>query len=297
MPGAFFHIYARTQSRIHWFTDEVKHEVVKIIADAVESSDVALNAFVVMNNHFHVLVQQGDAPLSSFMQPLMRRTALRAKATHGLDDHLFGGRFQHRVCDGPRDLRNCIRYIHKNPIEAACCEDPADYPWSSHRFYTTSLDSSKFLPRLTVIRDLFARRGERSESELSRDYLSYISAGNPEEREFADRCCRAGNAYGAQLFNSGRNRTLRHPRTRKDLRDVIRDGIREICPELDLEIVRSFRGVQFKLIRQELVRRGAQHGYRGCEIARYLQMSESQVSRIIRTLPMGQRIPAKLRRG
>ena len=286
LPGGFFHLVARTQARIHWFSDDVKDGIVRIIADAVEEADVVLHAFVVMDNHFHVVVRQGDMPLARFMHAVMRRTALLVKRRHLLEDHVFGGPYRHRHCTDAADLRNCIRYIHLNPRDAGCCSDPMDYPWSSHVAYARVLNQERWRPRLTVLRGLFATGSCRSESELCVDYLRFVAERGEVSEGRRRLPLHHGDAFGLDLFRERVRGQDVTPRRRMDLRDVIQKGIKDLCPELDIEMVRTFRGALMTTIRVRLVERAARAGHRGCRIAGYLQMSESQVSRVIRALPV-----------
>ncbi len=282
---------------MHWFEDDgVKDGMVEIIADAVEESGVALNAFVIMDNHFHLLAQQGDAPLAAFMQPVVRRSALLLKGTLQLEDHVFGGRYWDRTCkDGP-DLRTCIRYIHRNPVEAGCCVDPSDYPWSSHTAYARVLEAELWRPRLTVLRGVFATGSCRSETELCAEYVQFVTT-EPLPSAIGTSF-HHGDAIVRDLLMYTRpdKRGDRTARNRPDLRDVVRRGIAELCPELNVESVRSFRGTWISRIRFELVQRAARQGYPGCDIARYLHMSESRVSQIIRALPAFERCRRPARR-
>ena len=275
-------MFARTQARVHWFSDPLKDDIVRIISDAVEASDVELHAFVIMNNHFHLLARQGAAPLWRFMHPIVRRTALAAKREWGLEDHVFGARYQHRQCCDGADLRGCIRYIHRNPIQAGCCRNPADYPWSSHVAYQRVLESEQWRPRLNVLRGLFASGSARSPNELCADYTEFVTTDIGDDTLRNRFRLPVGDAFGRELFERRRHVASLAPRKRRDLRDVVRDGMRDLCPTLDLEMVRTFHGALMRGIRNELARRCAREGYQGCQIARYLNMSESQVSKVVR---------------
>jgi putative transposase len=294
LPGGFFHLFARTQARVHWFDSlEVKDAIVRILADAAEESDVVLNAFVVMNNHFHLIVQQRDAPLATFMQPLVRRTALVVQQKCGIENHVFGGRYKHRVLTDPADLRGCIRYVHRNPVRAGCCADPGDYPWSSHFCYERVLDNAQWRPRLHVIRRVFARGSCRSENELCSDYKLFVESSDGDVELRSRRDLRYGDVLVEDLFAC---KAERRPRKRPDLRDIVKQVINDVDKNIDIEMVRSFKGQWYANLRAQLVRTAAAEGHRGFEIARYLHMSESRVSRIVRAMPLRDRLRRALPR-
>lgn len=289
LPGAFFHLTARTQGTVDWFkTGECKSAIVGYLAEAAHATDTAISAFVAMNNHVHIVARQGHAPISRLMQPFLRRCALLIQRSHGLKGHVFERRYRHRVCRTPEDLRYCICYVHRNPVAAGICDHPGDYVWSSFSAYTShrSMHVNLQQPPLLVVRDLYALGKDRTPTQLCMDYSRYMESmmrlGRPPGLEpgalpihgdtFWQELCAPGVALVAHGVN---------PR-RADLRDVVNAGIKELCPELDIAAVRVFRGSWMSLIRARLVERAAQAGYAGSEIARYLSMSDAQVSRILR---------------
>lgn len=290
LPGAFFHLTARTQDRVRWFEPpHIKDLIVGYIADAVQACDIDLTAFTVMDNHVHILVRQRSAPLSALMQPILRRTALLIQRSVSVDGHVFSRKFRHRVCRNAEELRYCIGYVHRNPHAAGMCSDHAAYPWSSHCDYirtaSTHFDHMR-RPRLWMPRELFARNPVQSSDAARADYLMYIK--EMDEASALERT-RApipihGDACWAELCairtRSGENAP--GCPARLDLRDVVHIGIRRLCPELDIATVRSYRGTAITQIRTRLVEQAGSAGYRGCDIARYLHMSEARVSKILK---------------
>jgi REP element-mobilizing transposase RayT len=282
LPGAFFHLTARTQGRAHWFSDDAKTRILEYLADAVSESKIELVAHVIMNNHLHAVVRQHAAPLAAFVQPLLRRCALLVRRTCGVDGHVFERRFRHKVCPDPDYLRACILYVHRNPVKAGLCETPAQYPWSSHLSYLVppgGLPAPPARPKLLLLRELFATRPGETVEELCADYASII-ARTPSDMD--------PDFYGNQCWHEIQVTSApRKPSTEchADLRDVVRSGLEQIAPEITVQMLRSFRGAFFTNARRRIVRRAALAGHRGRDIARYLHISESTVSRIIKGLP------------
>ena len=289
LPGAFFHLVARTQEKIHWFTEPAKDRIVEIIGDAVESSRTDLSAYVVMDNHLHVVVQQNEAPLSSFMHPVIRRTALAVKKHWYIDGHVFSRRFRDKEIESASHLRYVIPYVHCNPWRAGMCM-PDKYPWSSRRAYIAASVAGD--PRVTALRPLYAVGPNRTEAQLTDDYISF-------EREYmahADDLCPLfgfGDAYWSTLRSQARVGT--GPVKRLDLRDVVKAGINHYVPGIDLQTLRTSRSLTIRRARAMIVVDAAFWEHRGCDIARYLHMSESRVSEIIRGMP--ERPPARFAPG
>src|SRR5688500_10193004 len=135
MPGAVFHLTARTISHEPWFVEELRDHVVGYIRSSVERHNVTALAFAVMSNHFHLIIQQGSASLSQVMHPICRQTALLVQREWHRKGYIFERRFRDRVCLSARHLRRAIAYVNHNPVEARMCVEPESYRWSSAHDY------------------------------------------------------------------------------------------------------------------------------------------------------------------
>jgi len=288
-PGAFFHLGTRTQGAEKWFSDEMKTRIVGFIGDAAEGCDVDLCNFVVMDNHLHLIVRQRSAPLSAFVQPLLRRCALLVRREVGIKDHVFGKHYWHRMCADPHDLRTCSGYVHRNPTKAKICTEPAEYAWSSAPEYEDRIPPnwSGYRPRLFVLHELFATTADATPDQLRADYVACLKNSVTADGKFCPSldAYHHGDAYWRGLQHQLSDVVAPISRVRPDLRDVVRAGIMTMCPDFDVEMVRTFRGAFMSAIRRELVIRAALAGHRGCDIARFLQMSETRVSKILKGLP------------
>jgi len=94
-------------------------------------------AWVIMPNHVHVLIDPAE-PISKTIQgwkSFTSRWLLAHNERLGLgipDPHLVWMReyWDRFIRDGDH-LRATIDYIHRNPVKAGLCREPADWPWSS----------------------------------------------------------------------------------------------------------------------------------------------------------------------
>ena len=96
---------------------------------------LTLYAYVLMPNHFHLLVEVGRVPLSKAMQVLLYRYTRRYNQRYRKSGHLFQGRYKAILCDRDNYLMELIRYLHLNPVRAGMARDPGRYRWSSHEAY------------------------------------------------------------------------------------------------------------------------------------------------------------------
>ena len=91
-------------------------------------------AWCLMENHVHLLVEDGGGVLSSAMHRLGTIYARHYNERAGRVGHLFRGRFLSSPVETESYLLEAVRYIHNNPSKAGLC--PAeDYRWSSYRDY------------------------------------------------------------------------------------------------------------------------------------------------------------------
>jgi putative transposase len=105
-------------------------------------------AYVLMSNHYHLLLRVGEDGLSDGMHDLNHGYAVTFNAHHGRINHVFGKRFWNRELTTDASLQAAARYIVQNPRRAGLATDLAGYPWSSYRA-TVGLE----FPHITLDRD------------------------------------------------------------------------------------------------------------------------------------------------
>jgi putative transposase len=100
-------------------------------------------AFVLMPNHFHLLLQQKvDGGISKFMQKIGTGYTMLFNEKYERSGTLFQGRFKSVHITNNRQLLYIPHYIHLNPIplmDSSCDMSPAQfletYRWSSYLDY------------------------------------------------------------------------------------------------------------------------------------------------------------------
>jgi putative transposase len=134
VAGGAYHVYTRGNRRQLIFADEDDYRFfLVLLTRTVRRFGWRVHAYCLMPNHLHLLVQTPEQNLSEGMHWLLGFYAQSFNHRHGLDGHVFQGRFGSRIVETEAYLTGLIEYIVFNPVRAGLVLDPADWPWSSYR--------------------------------------------------------------------------------------------------------------------------------------------------------------------
>ena len=133
--SAIYHVIARGNDRKDIFRDRAdRRRYLHGLSECRERFQFAVLAYCLMDNHVHLVLERGPAPLSRIMQTLHSAYAQSFNRRHGRVGHLFQDRYRAFIVEKDRYLVALLRYVHRNPCEAGLVSRPEDYPWSSDRF-------------------------------------------------------------------------------------------------------------------------------------------------------------------
>lgn len=136
------------------------------------------HAYVLMSNHFHLLIQLEVGGLSEGMQLLNGCYAKFSNRKHGYGgQHLFRNRFWREQIQGDAHLVEAARYIVLNPVRAGICDHPEQWAWSSYRA-CAGLD---FTPRFLAAAEHLRLFGTRP-SVARRAYREFVRVGAVQAR-------------------------------------------------------------------------------------------------------------------
>jgi len=107
---------------------EIFSEQLEIVSERYEAMVIA---FVLMSNHFHLLVRTPLANLDQIMNYLMRETSRHVGKRAGRINHVFGGRYKSTLIGDERYLYHAYRYVYQNPLAANLVSAAEDYPYST----------------------------------------------------------------------------------------------------------------------------------------------------------------------
>lgn len=137
LAGYPHHIIQRGNNRQVIFADAQDFEaMLALLADNAQKFAVAVHAYVLMDNHFHLLATPATAEALPLMMQAVGRSYVRYfNQRHGRTGTLWEGRYRSTLIETERYLLACMVYIDLNPVRAAMVAQPAAWPWSSHAHY------------------------------------------------------------------------------------------------------------------------------------------------------------------
>jgi putative transposase len=137
VPGYPHHIIQRGNNRQPIFADRADYELLLgLIDEHARKQQVAIHAYVLMSNHFHLLATpETAAGIPQMMQAIGRRYVRNYNLRHARSGTLWEGRYRSTLIQAERYLLACMVYIDLNPVRAGMVADPAEYAWSSHQHY------------------------------------------------------------------------------------------------------------------------------------------------------------------
>lgn len=133
LAGIPQHVVQRGNNRLPCFLDHRdRWEYLSLLREALQATGCRLHAYVLMENHTHLLMTPPEAgAVGQLMQRLGRRYVARFNTHHGRTGTLWEGRYKAYLVDSETYLLRCARYIDLNPVRARLTSDPTSYPWSS----------------------------------------------------------------------------------------------------------------------------------------------------------------------
>ena len=152
--GRYYHIYNRGIDSCNLFQETDNYEYFLSLYDKYISPIAETYAWVLMPNHFHLLVRVKEeeeiavdsstpdrawnpfrgktgAP-SHQLSKLFNSYAQAFNKRYGRHGNLFERPFKRKLIDNELYLKQVILYIHNNPVHHKFCNHPMEYPWSSY---------------------------------------------------------------------------------------------------------------------------------------------------------------------
>ena len=222
VEGGWYHVMSRgIEKRTIFLDDTFRLHFLELLGEMTDRFVVEVHAYVLMDNHYHLILRTPGANASQAMQWLNVSFSAWSNAKRQRVGHVFQGRFRSTLIDGDGAwLLGLSAYVHLNPVRVSAlglgkAANKAEslglvkpdveqvrkrlrvlreHRWSSYRAY----GNYTAFPEWLVTRELLDRAGGRE--RYRRFVQSYVTRGmDPAEftgfservalgsREFLDR--------------------------------------------------------------------------------------------------------------
>ena len=122
-PGARYHVTARgNEQRDIFRSDHDRFHFLELLSELGERFGIKAHAYVLMDNHFHLMLETPEANLSRAMQWLGVSYSVWFNRRHRRVGHLFQGRFKAVIVEDERGWQEVARYVHLNPVRLKAME-------------------------------------------------------------------------------------------------------------------------------------------------------------------------------
>jgi len=158
--GKYYHIYNCGINGCNLFNEPENYRYFLHLYDKYISAIADTYAWVLMPNHFHLLVRMKDEqdilaaiialaelneepepvtsdeprikPLHQYFSNLFNAYSKAFNKRYQRHGTLFERPFKRKLIDNKTYLKNVLVYIHNNPVHHGFTDNPSDYPWSSY---------------------------------------------------------------------------------------------------------------------------------------------------------------------
>jgi len=112
-------------------TKGLKESYLQFLREAANHYHIPVIAYCLMDNHFHLVVENGGGCLSRFMRAVHTRYGFKYRREVGGKGYVFQDRFKSTLIQNDPYLLQAVCYVLNNPVRAGLVPDALGYPWSS----------------------------------------------------------------------------------------------------------------------------------------------------------------------
>ncbi len=289
--------------------DQDRANFLQRLGENITETKSSVYAWVLMNNHVHILFKSGKKGISTVMRKLLTWYAIYYNRRHKRTGHLFENRYKSILCEEDKYLLALIRYIHLNPVRSGIVNDIEgleSYPWSGHSAIMGKskcqwMDTEYVLGRFGTKKKAATKAYSRfMEKGLNVKYGTELTGGGlirslggwsqvlsmrrrNQEEEFDERILGEGD-FVHEILKEAEEKEIRQLKLRLSGK-TITDIIKEECKKRQVsvkELQGGSRRTKVSQTRALIAYRSIEElGMSTAEIARHLGVATSTVSRAI----------------
>jgi len=274
-PGALYHVTSRGNARNDIFTGDTDRELfLSTLTSAQKRFNWLCHAYCLMDNHYHLMIETPEGNLSRGMRHLNGVYTQRFNRLHARVGHLFQGRYKALIIEKESYLLELCRYIVLNPVRAGMVKRAGLWNWSSYKSTVGMAAPQECLSTEWIL----SQFGD-DKKMASRNYRDFIEERDIESDGFQQEV--KGQIFlGSNQFIEMMDKRFSGLKAIKEIPRTQRYAARPSLEKLFAE--------QKPLEKDEvdgcIYEAYALYGYRLKEIADYLEIHYSTVSRAIKKI-------------
>jgi REP element-mobilizing transposase RayT len=283
--GAFYHVICRGERRDDIFRcNRDKEKFLEKAGETVEKYTLLLHAYVLMDNHYHLLLETPHGNLSAAMHYLNASYGNWFRFKYQIVGSVFQGRYKAILVEKDEYMKVVSAYIHLNPVRAGIVAQPGIYPFSSYVYYSSGRKAPPFL----CTRDLLEMFGGRKEYKRFVGSFTAAGAGVGAEEIYGKNSLLGSKGFLRQVFAEVKK--LGKPISKQEQPDG------RSATQIDAEDILEILIAEMRIPEEEIWRRKRNNAYRkllayalrrhtGCglkEIGEVMGMGYSAVSALAR---------------
>lgn len=192
-PGALYHVTSRGNERKSIFLDDAdRFRFLEILKDYHGRYNILLHSFVLMDNHYHLILETPKGNLLKVMHGINGGYTSYFNRRYERSGHLFQGRYKGILVEKDAYLLQLSRYVHMNPVRAKIVKKPEQYRWSSYPSYIGKEKEYKWVEYSWILSN-FGKDG----SSAKNGYREYVEESFNKDMENP-----AKNLYGQLILGS-----------------------------------------------------------------------------------------------
>ena len=290
-PGALHHVMSRGVNGMPIFMNTYhKWNFIQVLDEYLPGSGLRVHAWAVMDNHFHLLTETGQVPLSLVMHRVLTKWATRYNEIEKRRGRVFQGRYRSLLIDDEKYFFTVAAYINSNPLRAGCVsgdDELEDYPFCGHSFRSRGRSWERSPAEAELVRYMNAL--EKVSKDGFDPFEKITSAGlkgvsSSPKKSITERKAffHGDTTYAADVLRNGGARRLSPVRARFNQHRKSVAALREVCRKHGLteEILRGpSRMKRVCEAREELVcRLVLSCGFSFSDVGRFLGRSRQAIS-------------------
>lgn len=210
-PGIIYHVFTRGNEKMNIYkNDNDRKFFMKLLSIARQKYKFTLYAYVLMSNHYHLLIKPEEGLLSKIMQYINGRYSRMYNWKNQRTGHLFEKRYSNIAVEDSDYLFEVVRYIHLNPVRKRMIKSPEEYAWSSHNDYLAGAKTG------LVNRDFVLEMLGGSRSKAVKEFKGFVgnAANLPAYKQAAayiDGLVTGGKEFAEDLLKKAVQKHLKVP--------------------------------------------------------------------------------------